>query len=77
MKNINENINEIAEWLEEVRFRKQFFGGVSEQDVWKKINELNVMYEAALRDERTRYNTMIEHYKITGQELQDGEMSND
>lgn len=76
-KNENENIKEIAEWLENLRFRKQFFGGVGEEDVWKKIGELNDMYEAALRDERTRYDTMIEHYKKTGEELQDGEMAHD
>lgn len=77
MKNENENINEIAEWLEEVRFRKQFFGGVSEQDVWKKINELNVMYEAALNAERVRYDTLIEQYKKTKIDEQDGEIAYD
>ena len=42
-KNENENITKIEQWLEGVRFRKQFFGGVSEQDVWKKIGELNML----------------------------------
>ena len=53
----------IAKWLKKLRFRKKFFGGVSEQDVWKKISELNAMYEDALSAERTRYDTLIEHYK--------------
>ncbi|HHU08276.1 MAG TPA: hypothetical protein GXZ59_08050 [Clostridiaceae bacterium] len=75
--NENENIREISKWLENLRFRKQFFGGVSEEDVWKKIRELNDMYQASLRDERTRYDTMIEHYKKTGAESQDGEMAHD
>lgn len=76
MKNNNENNNKnkIAEWIEGVRFRKKFFGGVSEQDVWKKIEELNKMYEASLEAERIRYDTMIEHYKKTGIETQDSEM---
>lgn len=55
----------MAEWLENIRFRKQFFGGVSEQDVWKKIDELNAMYQSALMAERVRYDTLLEHYKKT------------
>lgn len=76
----SENLKEIEEWLENVRFRKQFFGGVSEQDVWKKISELNEMYEAALKAERIRYDTLLEHYrKESGEvdipeEIQVGEM---
>lgn len=76
-KSENESIKKISEWLEKVSFRKQFFGGLSEQDVWKKINELNEMYEAALSAERVRYNTLIEQYKKTGIEMQDGEMAYD
>lgn len=53
----------IAKWLKKLRFRKKVFGGVNEQDVWKKISELNTMYEAALTAERVRYNSLIEHYK--------------
>lgn len=53
----------ISEWLEKLRFRKQLFGGVSEEDVWKKIEELNSMYQVALNAERIRYDTMIEHYR--------------
>lgn len=76
MKNNNENNNskKITEWIEGVRFRKKFFGGVSEEDVWKKIEELNKMYEASLEAERIRYDTMIEHYKKTGIETSDSEM---
>ncbi len=78
MKNTeNENLKKISEWLESVRFRKQFFGGISENDVWKKINELNQMYQAALEAERIRYNTLLEDYKKTEEDPQDGEMAHD
>ncbi|NMA64839.1 MAG: signal peptidase I [Clostridiaceae bacterium] len=36
----------IEKWLKKLRFRKKLFGGVSEQDVWKKIGELNEMFPA-------------------------------
>ena len=58
---INAEQLKIIQWLKKVRFKKRILGGVSEADVWKKIGELNTMYEAALSAERIRYETMIEH----------------
>jgi hypothetical protein len=58
-------------------FSQAVLRGISENDVWKKINELNQMYQAALEAERIRYNTMLEHYKKTGEDPQDGEMAHD
>lgn len=49
----------IRDWLKQVRFRKAVIGGVREPDVWKKIAELNTMYEAALSAERVRYDTLL------------------
>ena len=40
-ESLNSEQQNIVEWLKKVRFRKQLFGGISEQDVWKKIDELN------------------------------------
>ena len=50
----------IINWLKIVKFRKRFFGGVDEQDVWRKIQELNEMYEAALKVERIRYDVLLQ-----------------
>ena len=41
---LNHEQQRISKWLQEVRFKKAFFGGVEEADVWKKIEELNSMY---------------------------------
>ena len=43
-----------------MKFRKKFFGGVDEADVWKKINELNQMYEELHEEERMRYDLLLE-----------------
>ncbi|MGN0159315.1 MAG: hypothetical protein ACI39W_09325 [Brotaphodocola sp.] len=56
---LNSEQKAIVEWLKKVRFQKQLFGGVSEADVWKKIDELNKLYDAALRAERIRYETLL------------------
>lgn len=50
----------IGRWLKHVKFRRQFFGGVSERDVWKKIGELNEMYNTALAAERARFDALLE-----------------
>ena len=73
----NHELKNISEWLGKLRFRTQFFGGVNEQDVWKKLEELNNMYETALNAERARYDALIEHYKLTGIEQDDREMDGD
>lgn len=64
---LNQEQLEIISWLKEVRFRKQLFGGVNELDVWKKIEELNEMYEAALKAERIRYDVLLEQQTKGGE----------
>ena len=54
---------EIYEWLRDVKFQKSFLGGVDESDVWKKIQELNRMYEKALLVEKKRYETLHQAYQ--------------
>lgn len=56
---LNHEQESIQKWLKQVRFKKTFFGGVAEADVWKKIAELNSLYEAALSAERARYDALL------------------
>lgn len=56
---------QIAAWLKRVRFRKKLLGGVDEADVWKKLSELNSLYEAALTAERNRCDAMVDYYQKT------------
>ncbi len=56
---LNHEQENIQRWLKQVRFKKTLFGGVDEADVWKKIAELNEMYEAALSAERARYDALL------------------
>ena len=59
VKPLNHEQECIQKWLEQVRFKKAFFGGVDEADLWKKIAELNSLYEAALSAERARYDALL------------------
>ena len=61
---MSEQEKRIAGWLQKVHFRRAMLG-VNERDVWKKIAELNEMYQELLRAERIRYDTLLEQQKIT------------
>lgn len=50
----------IARWLKKLKFHKKLFGGIPEQEVWKRMGELNALYEAALTAERARCDALIE-----------------
>lgn len=54
---------EIADWLKKVRFRKSLFG-VNEEDVWRKIEQLDALYSSALKAERVRYDALLEEHGI-------------
>ena len=58
-KILNHEQKKIADWLKTVHFRKKFVGGIDEQDVWSKIEQLNEMYEKALSAERARYDALL------------------
>lgn len=50
---------EIAEWLRALKFRRRLFGGVDERDVWRRIEELNRLYEKAIVAERARCEALL------------------
>lgn len=59
---LNHEQARIKKWLRQLRFKKAVFGGVDEADVWKKLGELNSLYEAALSAERARYDALMQEY---------------
>lgn len=60
---LNHEQQRIADWLTTVRFRKRLLGGIDENDVWKKLEQLNNMYESALSAERARYDALLAKQK--------------
>lgn len=49
---------QMLRWLTKVRFRKSLFG-VDERDLWKKLGELNDLYDAAISAERARCDALL------------------
>lgn len=66
----NSEFQKIAPWLMSVKFRRKAVGGLDEADVWKKIEELNAMYEKALVAERVRCNLLISQVRKQSLEKQ-------
>lgn len=64
----NSAYGKIAPWLANVKFRKKLLGGVDPEDVWKKLEELNTLYENALLAERARYDLLLQ--QLSGRENQ-------
>lgn len=58
-KIINSTHRDIVLWIRQLKFKKKLFGGVDEEDVLKKIGELNSLYEKALLQERARYDALL------------------
>lgn len=56
---LNHEHERIQKWLKTVRFKRSLLGGVNEADVWKKIGELNSLYESALSAERARFDALL------------------
>ena len=70
----NPQLQEVAQWLATVKFRRAPFGGLDAEDVWKKLDELNSLYEKALVAERVRYNLLIRQLRLTQREDPDGQI---
>ncbi|MCD7748799.1 MAG: hypothetical protein LUH42_01970 [Oscillospiraceae bacterium] len=66
---LNAERKRILEWVQTVKFKRVLFGGVREQDVWAKFEELDRLYDTALRAERARYDALLEAAKEEGHEL--------
>ena len=49
----------VLDWIENVKFKRRRFGGVDEADVWRKIEELNRLYEKLLIADRAKYTVVI------------------
>lgn len=54
------NMDDIAEVFKELRFKKTLFGGVSEMDVWKKLDKLQKEYRSAYEMQQERYEARIQ-----------------
>ncbi len=53
-------LEDIAEFIKKMKFRKSLFGGVDEKSVWKKIDDLNNEYKSVFDAQEVKYKTLLE-----------------
>lgn len=61
--------SQIAEYIHRLKFKKKVFGGVDQADVFRKLEELNRLYESLLLQERAKWQAELEKAMSSGQEL--------
>ena len=54
------NMEEIAGWLKELKFRKKIIGSVDEANVWHKLDELQAQYQSAFDAQAERYQALLD-----------------
>lgn len=54
------NMDDIAEVFKTMKFKKKFFGGVDERDVWKKLDKLQKEYRSAYEMQQERYEARLQ-----------------
>lgn len=62
---LNPAHRKLTEWFGAVRFRHTLLFGVDEAEMWKKLEELYALYEAALLAERVRYDALLRRQEET------------
>lgn len=53
----------LLQWFSTVRFRRKWFGGVDEADVWKQLSVLHQLYEKELQSQKAYYEGKLSAYR--------------
>lgn len=53
-------LGKIEQYLENLKFKKQTIGGVSEADVLAKFQQLSDLYAEAFRNQHIKYETLLD-----------------
>ena len=54
------DLSEIEEFLANLKFRKQTFAGISQEDAYKKIEKLSSLYQEAFKNQEIAYKSLID-----------------
>lgn len=64
------NMDDIASFIEQMSFKKKFFGGVDELDVIKKLEALQNEYRSAYEQQAAYYQALIDERDAAIRKLQ-------
>jgi len=57
------SVEEIASLLENTKFKRKFFGGVDEEDVWRKLDRLQSEYAELLELTKGQYGLLLSQWQ--------------
>ena len=57
---LEKEMEDIAEWLKSLKFRKKWIGGVDEADVWRQIENLQHIYQRIYDEQAAYYQALID-----------------
>lgn len=53
-------LEDVEEFLKQVKFKKQAIGGLSESDVWAKIQKLSDLYAQTFKVQEAKFQAIID-----------------
>lgn len=56
------SLGEIANLLQHTKFKRKWFGGVDEDDVWKKIERLQAEYSELIEENSYKHDALIDQW---------------
>ncbi len=56
----SQNLEDVAEFLKKMKFKKVTLGGLSEKDVWKKIEKLNEEYKSVFAVQEAGFRSLLQ-----------------
>lgn len=54
-KKMAHTLEDVAAYIDKMKFKRRLFGGVDEADVWRQIEELHKQYEAVFLAQEIRH----------------------
>lgn len=54
------NLDDIADYVRSIKFKKKIIGGVDEISVWEEIDRLNEQYRSVILAQENKYRALLE-----------------
>ena len=67
------NMEDVALFMKQLRFKKKLFGGVQEMDVWRKLEQLHQQYECVFTVQQALFEQQLAEKDALIARLQAGE----
>jgi hypothetical protein len=60
---VAKNLEEIAKLLKHTKFKRKWFGGIDEEDVWKKLGRLQSEYSELIEENSRKHDALVDQWQ--------------